>query len=74
MTNKIIENSLFGALLLFFLSLTLVSCSTEELNGPSPGENSIFISAVDLSSYPEIFNSNPHDEASMPYRVRLLFY
>ena len=74
MTNKIIENTLFGALLLSFLSLTLLSCSPEELNDPSPEENTVFISAVDLSSYPEISNSNPPDKVSMPYRVRLLFY
>ncbi|WP_171817176.1 hypothetical protein [Winogradskyella sp. PG-2] len=56
------------------MSLTLISCSLEELNDPSLEENTVFISAVDLSSYFEPFNSNHPDEVLMPYRVRLLFY
>ncbi len=36
------------------------SCNKDDKNAPIPeNENSIFISAVDISSYPEISNSNP---------------
>lgn len=59
MTNKIIDNTFFGALLLSFLDVILLSCSPDELNDPSPEDNTVFISAVDLSSNPQISNSNP---------------
>lgn len=59
MTKNIIDNTFFGALLLSLLSLTILSCSAEDLNDSSPEDNAVFISAVDLSSYPEISNSNP---------------
>ncbi|MBW1294807.1 glycoside hydrolase family 53 protein [Aquimarina litoralis] len=40
--------------------LVLISCNKEEVNVPtSEDESSTFISAVDISSYPEISNSNP---------------
>ena len=40
--------------------LIFTSCTKEDINSPVPElENSTFISAVDISSYPEILNSNP---------------
>jgi len=40
--------------------LIFISCNKDDINAPIPeNENSIFISAVDISSYPEISNSNP---------------
>ena len=59
MTKKIIDNTFVGALLLSLLSLTILSCSSEDLKGSSTEDDAVFISAVDLSSYPEISNSNP---------------
>lgn len=40
--------------------LIFISCDNDDVNVPSSeNENSTFISAVDISSYPEISNSNP---------------
>lgn len=40
--------------------LIFISCNKDDINSPSQEfENSTFISAVDISSYPEITNSNP---------------
>ena len=40
--------------------LIFTSCNKEDINTPIPeSENLTFISAVDISSYPEISNSNP---------------
>ena len=40
--------------------LIFISCNKDDINAPIPEtENSTFISAVDISSYPEISNSNP---------------
>jgi len=40
--------------------LVFISCNKNEINAPIPGnEYSEFISAVDISSYPEISNSSP---------------
>ena len=40
--------------------LIFISCNKKEPNKVVPElENSVFISAVDISSYPEISNSNP---------------
>lgn len=40
--------------------LIFISCTKDDKNIPtSENENSMFISAVDISSYPEISNSNP---------------
>jgi len=50
-SNRIIQ--LLTALLLF------VSCNKDEANAPVPEENLKFISAVDISRYPEISESNP---------------
>ncbi len=59
MINKLIDNTFVGVLVLSFLNLTLLSCSIEDLNYSSPENDAVFISAVDISSYPEISNSNP---------------
>ncbi|MEM6721545.1 MAG: glycosyl hydrolase 53 family protein [Bacteroidota bacterium] len=46
--------------LLLIMFLTFISCNDNEVNEPAPEtENSTFIAAVDISSYPEIANSNP---------------
>ena len=40
--------------------MIFTSCNKEDINTPIPeSENLTFISAVDISSYPEISNSNP---------------
>ena len=45
---------------ILIIFLIFISCNKEYVNTPIPeNENSIFISAVDISSYPEISNSNP---------------
>ncbi|GAA4273039.1 glycosyl hydrolase 53 family protein [Aquimarina gracilis] len=45
---------------IFITFLTLVSCNKDDTNTPVSEEgNNDFISAVDISSYPEISNANP---------------
>jgi arabinogalactan endo-1,4-beta-galactosidase len=45
---------------ILILFLLIISCDRADINPPtSESENSTFISAVDISSYPEILNSNP---------------
>ncbi len=40
--------------------LIFMSCNKDDISAPIPeNENSTFISAVDISSYTEISNSNP---------------
>jgi arabinogalactan endo-1,4-beta-galactosidase len=40
--------------------ITFTSCNKEDINTPIPESESLtFISAVDISSYPEISDSNP---------------
>ena len=45
---------------ILIILLIYTSCNKENINAPVPeSKNSTFISAVDISSYPEISNSNP---------------
>lgn len=45
---------------LLLLFLTVISCNTDDTASPTPAyENPFFISAVDISSFPEISYSNP---------------
>jgi arabinogalactan endo-1,4-beta-galactosidase len=48
------------AIPVFLIFLIFISCNKDDAHRPAPeNENSTFISAVDISSYPEISNAHP---------------
>ena len=56
----LVPNLKMNRLIQIILFLVLISCNKEDVNAPTPeSRDSKFISAVDISRYPEISNSNP---------------